>query len=58
MNKKIIYALVLIALTVVVLLLNRQGVDIKLFFTRLSMPASFAYLTFTGIGVIIGVLLK
>lgn len=58
MNKKIIYALVLIALTVLVLLINRQGADIKLFFTTLSMPASFAYLTFTGIGVIIGVLLK
>ena len=59
MNNKILWALVLIAVTVIVLLMNRQGVDIRLIGgVRFDMPASFAYLIFTALGVSIGVLLK
>lgn len=58
MSKKMLYASVMIVLTVVVLLLNRQGVSIRLGFTSLSMPAAFAYLIFTVVGGAIGMLMK
>ncbi len=59
MNRKLIWTLVVIGLTVIVLLLNmRGGAAIDLYFTTLKMRAAFAYLSFTGVGVLIGVLLK
>ncbi len=59
MNKRVLYALLLIGVTVVVLLFNRQGADIRFpFDAKVSMPAAFAYLIFTGLGVTIGALLK
>lgn len=60
MNKKIVYALVLIGLTVMVLLMNHgQSVEIRLWRgVSPDMRASFAYLLFTGLGVSIGALLK
>ena len=59
MHKRVLYALLLIGMMVVVLLFNRQGVDIRLpFGVKAPMPAAFAYLIFTGLGVTIGALLK
>ena len=59
MNRKLISTLVVIALTVIVLLLNVGGrARIDLYFAELSMRAAFAYLSFTAVGVLIGVLLK
>jgi hypothetical protein len=59
MGKKLIYALVLILVTVVVLLLNaRSRCDIQLGVTALRMSASFAYGLFAVLGVAIGLLLK
>lgn len=59
MHKRVLYALVIIGMMVVVLLFNRQGADIRLpFDVKASMPAAFAYLIFTGLGVTIGALLK
>ena len=59
MNKRVLYALTIIGLTVVVLLFNRQGCVIKFpFGWDADLPAAFAYLIFTGVGVTIGALLK
>ncbi|OQW97385.1 MAG: hypothetical protein BWK77_01815 [Verrucomicrobia bacterium A1] len=59
MNRKLVWTLVVIALTVLVLLLNvRRDATIDLYFARVTMRAAFAYLSFTSIGVLIGVLLK
>ncbi len=59
MNRKLVSTLVVIALTVIVLLLNMgDRATIDVYFTELKMRASFAYLAFTAVGVLIGVLLK
>jgi uncharacterized integral membrane protein len=60
MNKKMIFALVLFALTVVVLLFSglTPRVSIDLIVTSFSVYKSVAFLGFTLMGVIIGLLLK
>lgn len=58
MNKKVLYALLIIALLVIVLIFNRGRVDINLLVGDVSPLKSMAFLTFTGIGVAIGFLLK
>jgi TRAP-type C4-dicarboxylate transport system permease small subunit len=60
MSKKVIYTLILIGVTVVVLLFNvgsRASIQLP-FGWALSMRAAFAYLIFTGIGVVIGCMVK
>jgi hypothetical protein len=58
MNKKTMGLLAMIAVTVVVLLLNRQDAEVRLGFSDLHMAASFAYLLFTAAGIAIGLLIK
>lgn len=63
MNKKIMLALIIFALTVVVMLFNMKGmnskIDLNLVITSVSgMYKSVAFLCFTLVGVIIGTLLK
>ena len=58
MNKKVLYALLIIALLVIVLIFNRGTVNINLLFDDINPLKSLAFLAFTGIGVAIGVLLK
>ncbi len=59
MNRKLVVLLVLIGLAVVAMLLNtRDSVTLNLAFTTVSMRAAFAYLSFTAVGVLIGVLLR
>ena len=60
MNKKLILALVLFALTVIVLLYSgmKPKVDIDLLITSVTIYKSLAFLGFTLTGVIIGTLLK
>jgi hypothetical protein len=58
MNKKQVWALVLIALVVIVLVLNRGGMDLNLVVTELSGLKALFLLAFTAIGVLIGTLLK
>ena len=58
MSKKLVFALVLIGLTVIVLILNRKEQDIHLVVTSIKAMASFIYLSFVVIGVVIGMLLK
>ena len=58
MNRNVIIALVLIALSVVVLIFNTQTVAVSLIFSTFHWMASLVYLAFIALGVIIGVLLK
>jgi len=59
MSKNVIIALVLIALSVIVMILSRNhAVAVNLVFKEIRPDASLAYLGFTSLGVVIGVLLK
>ncbi|MBM4157003.1 MAG: hypothetical protein FJ221_18560 [Lentisphaerae bacterium] len=60
MNKKLLWTLLVIGLTAIVLLLNMGGTArIDLYFgDPLAMRPAFAYLSFTAVGVLIGILLK
>jgi len=63
MNKKMIFALVLFAATVIVLLFNMKGmssrISLDLVITSFSsVYKSVAFLGFTLTGVVIGILLK
>jgi len=58
MNKKVIYALLLIALTVIVAIASGRGsTDIWLVRT-ISVARVYAYLAFAAVGIVIGLLLK
>lgn len=60
MSRNVLIALVLIALTVIVLLVNGgETVSLNLLVTQLRrVSASMVLLAFTGIGVLIGLLLR
>jgi hypothetical protein len=59
MTKRIIWALLLIAVTVVVSLLSRNGnVHVNVGFTVWKMSAAFAYLMFFAVGLVTGALFR
>jgi len=59
MNKSLIYALVLIALLILVLLKNTSGsIGVDLLLADISASKPLVLLGFTGLGLAIGVLLK
>ena len=58
MSKKLLWALILIVLTVLVLLFNRGSVDVNLLIGKISAMKALVFLGFTGLGVVIGCLLK
>ena len=61
MNKKMIYALALIGVSVVVLLINMGGMDgitLNLLVTKIHAAKSMVLLGALALGVLIGVLLK
>lgn len=59
MSKRLLWALILIALVVIVLILNTgDRVAINLWFSEPRMIASVAFFIFTGVGVVIGLLLR
>ena len=60
MNKKMIFALALFALTIIVLLFSgmKPKVSVDLILTSLTVYKSVAFLGFTLSGVVIGLLLK
>lgn len=58
MTKKLLYALILIAILVVVLIFQRGSATVNLLIADVSGMKSIVYLIFTSIGVAIGVLLK
>ncbi len=58
MSKRLLYALVIIALSVIVLIFNRGTVEIDLLVGKVDALKSLAFMGFIGIGVVIGVLLR
>ncbi len=58
MNKTLIWALALIAVCVLFFISSDGSTTVKLFSFKQSMPTSIALLSFTGIGIVIGALLK
>ncbi len=58
MNKGLVAALLIIAVMIIVLLFNKGTVDIYLFFGTIHPLKSLAFLSFAGVGVVVGILLK
>ena len=58
MSKNILYALIIMAIAVVVLIFNKGDVDVNLLITKVTGLKSIVFLVFMGVGVSIGVLLK
>ena len=58
MSKNILYALIIMAIAVVILIFNKGDVDVNLLITRVTGLKSIVFLVFMGVGVAIGVLLK
>lgn len=59
MSKRLLWALLLIAVTVILLILNTKGnVSLNLIVGPLEMTKAIAFLLFTSTGVVIGILLK
>ncbi|MEI6562693.1 MAG: hypothetical protein WCO42_00135 [bacterium] len=58
MNKNVLIALLLIALSVVVMIFTKGSAPVDLVVTDIKPAASLVYLCFTALGVTIGVLLK
>ncbi len=63
MNRKMLTVLLILALLAIVLVYNtidRSGrrIDVNLVMTNVTAIKSLVFLSFTGIGVLIGVLLK
>ncbi len=58
MSKNVLIALLLMALAVVVMILNRGTVSLDLVFGVVKPYASLVYLSFMSLGVVIGILLK
>jgi len=58
MNKNMLFALLLIALSVIIMIMNRSSVNINVLGLVIHTIQSFAILAFVAIGVAIGVMLK
>jgi hypothetical protein len=58
MSKTVVYALILIALSVIVLIFSHKQVEVDLIVTTIRATGSLVYLAFIALGVVIGILLK
>jgi uncharacterized integral membrane protein len=58
MHRNLVIALVLIALLIVLFIFNRGQVEVDLLVDEFKFMKSIVFLSFVGIGVIIGILLK
>ena len=58
MSRNVLIALLLLALSVLVMIFNHSRVDVDLMFATIKPFASLVYLCFTAIGVVSGILLK
>lgn len=58
MNKNIVSALILIVLVVLVLLMTKGSTSFRLLVVDISGAKSLIFLGFTGVGTLIGLLLK
>ncbi|MBI9019658.1 MAG: hypothetical protein JEZ10_00175 [Verrucomicrobia bacterium] len=58
MNRRLIWALLLIALCVLFFIFTGGNTTVEIFSFALKLKTSLALLLFTGIGIVIGALLK
>lgn len=58
MKKSLIAALLLLAVSVIIMIMNRYSVNLNVFGYGVSMMQSFVLLIFTGVGVVVGICLK
>jgi uncharacterized integral membrane protein len=58
MSRNVLIALLLMILSVLVMIFNHPPVSVNLLFTTVKAYAGLVYLSFTVVGVVIGVLLK
>lgn len=59
MTKRLLYGLILIALMILVLLMNTKGtIDLNIGFDIKDVPKAVMLFIFTGLGVVIGILIK
>lgn len=58
MNRRLIWALLLIALCVLFFIFTGGGTTVEIFSLALKLKTSLALLLFTGVGIVIGALLK
>lgn len=58
MSKKVLYALIIIALLIIVLIFNRGNASVNLLVGEVTTLKSLVFLAFTSLGVLIGILLK
>jgi len=58
MNKRLIWALLLIALCALVFIFTGGNTTVEMFALSFKLKTSLALLSFTGIGIVIGALLK
>jgi hypothetical protein len=58
-NKQVIWALIILALTVLLLIFARGTEDVNLLVTKLkNVQQALVHLVFVGVGVVVGLLLK
>jgi hypothetical protein len=58
MTRKMAWSLVLIGLSVIILIVNHDRMQVDLLITTVTASESFVLLGFIGVGVAIGLLLK
>ena len=58
MSRNVLIALLLLALSVVVMIFNHDRESVNLLVTTIRPYASIVYLSFMSLGVVIGILLK
>ncbi len=58
MSRNVLIALLLLALSVLVMIFNTKGIEVNLLVTAIKPIAALVYLCFTVVGVVIGILLK
>ena len=58
MSRNVLIALLLLALSVLVMIFNTKGIEVNLLVTAIKPIAALVDLCFTVVGVVIGILLK
>ena len=58
MNKSLVWAMLLLVVSVLILIFNKGSVSVDLLFTSISGLKSIVFLCFISVGVAIGVLIK
>jgi hypothetical protein len=58
MSKKIIWALIVLAVCIVIFIFNRRDLEVNLLVTTVKTTGGLVLFVFTGLGILVGLLLK